>query len=237
MPVFNAYVDGFNLYMGVLKGRPELKWLDLVAFCKAARPDMTLGKIYFFTAAISEKFPGDDAPRRQEKYLRVLKSQGIEVVRGKFQKNRKWLPVSSTDRKLIIEPVLPRMGGATQVALNASARAAWPAAPKARITEFKEKGSDVNLGSYLLRDALIGTIKSALVITGDSDLVTPILFSTQAGVDVKVLVPNRRQNCLALIRVASRLEHIHPSELLRFQLPSTHVTPSGRQITKPDLWH
>ena len=38
MVIFNAYIDGFNLYMGALKGRPELKWLDLVAFAKPLDP-------------------------------------------------------------------------------------------------------------------------------------------------------------------------------------------------------
>ncbi len=236
MPVFNAYVDGFNLYMGALKGRPELKWLDLVAFCQAARPDMQLGKIYFFTAAISEKYPGDDAPRRQEKYLRVLKSQGIEIVKGKFQKNKRWLPLYSVARRQVIEPILPSWLGITQLAINSSARAARPYQPKVRIIEFKEKGSDVNLGSYLLRDAFTADISGALVVTGDSDLVTPVLFAGQFGLDVKVLVPHREHGSNHLRTCASSLDYVHKSLLVSCQLQKTYVAPNGRHIVCPPEW-
>ncbi len=236
MPVFNAYVDGFNLYMGALKGRPELKWLDLVAFCKAARPDMQLGKIYFFTAAISEKYPGDDAPRRQEKYLRVLAHQGVIVVRGKFQLNDKLLRTVTMQRQSVFVPELPKLAGISQVALNVVARKALPTVPKAFVREWKEKGSDVNLGSYLLRDALLKHISAALVVTGDSDLVMPVKFAVDAGVNVRVIVPNRKQNASALRNVATRLRMLHPGDLIVAQLPKTFIGKNGRQIVRPKEW-
>jgi len=236
MKIFNAYIDGFNLYMGALKGRPDLKWLDLVAFCQAARPDMQLGKIYFFTAAISERYPGDDAPRRQEKYLRVLANQGINVVRGKFRKDKRWLRIATDRRSLLISPPLPSMLGTVQLSINLATRASAPDRPKAQVIDFEEKGSDVNLASHLLRDSYLATISAALVITGDSDLVLPILFAEEQGINVKVLVPNSKQNVYALRSVASRLEQLHRNELSHFQLPKTFVTSSGRQIVRPKEW-
>jgi hypothetical protein len=70
---FNAYIDGFNLYKGALYKNDHSKWLDLVAFCEARMPGQSLGEIYYFTALVKERFKGDDAPRRQHTYLRVLR--------------------------------------------------------------------------------------------------------------------------------------------------------------------
>lgn len=233
---YNAYIDGFNLYKGVLERRPELKWLNLVSFCEAALHSDELGKIYYFTADVAERYAGDDAPRRQQKYLRVLRNQGIEVVRGKFSKNYEWKRLVSSRRASIIEPELASHFGLTQRAISKSFRSAMPDSPKANVLRLEEKGSDVNLASYLLRDAYSGHIQNALVITGDSDLVTPIKFAQQAGVRVTVAVPNRRQKCDALRGAASQLWQIHPTELLPHLLPRTFISKSGRMITRPEEW-
>ena len=34
-----VYVDGFNLYFGILQGTPDLKWLNLESFMDFLRPD------------------------------------------------------------------------------------------------------------------------------------------------------------------------------------------------------
>jgi uncharacterized LabA/DUF88 family protein len=223
--------------MGALKGRPELKWLDLVAFCKSARPDMKLGKIYFFTASISERYPGDDAPRKQEKYLRVLANQGIEVVRGKFRKDRRFKTVVTTERTRVIQPAMPKLFGATQFALDESARLAAPDAPKALVFDVEEKGSDVNLASYLLRDVFTRGLDAALVISGDSDFVTPLRMAVDAGVDVHLLVPRKKLHSEHLRRAVTNLNHISQEELVRFQLPKLFVSPRGRHIVRPNSWN
>ena len=46
-----------------------------------------------------------------------------------------------------------------------------------RVWNLEEKGSDVNLPSYLLRDGFLGEYEAAVVISDDSDLVEP----TQIG--------------------------------------------------------
>ena len=53
-----AYIDGYNLYYGLLKGTPH-KWLDLVSFVKSfLRPDQELVGIKYFTAPI-KTYPHD----------------------------------------------------------------------------------------------------------------------------------------------------------------------------------
>lgn len=233
---FSAYIDGFNLYKGALQNRPNLKWLNLVSYCQSLMPEHELVDVYYFTANLKERYPGDDAPRRQHTYLRVLENQNIRVVRGKFRKNEDWVRLSTTKREFVINPVLPSHFGLTQVALDKSKNKALPNLPLTRVSKFEEKGSDVNLASYLLRDAYTGVISAALVVTGDSDIATPITLAKEAGVAVQVLVPNKNQKCDELRQSATSLRQMHLRDLAIHQLPATFITPKGRLIHRPESW-
>jgi hypothetical protein len=79
--------------------------------------------------------------------------------------------------------------------------------PPNTIEVFKteEKGSDVNLGAHLLMDGFLGSYDAAIVVTGDSDLVTPIqMVRTQLHKPVGVLNPQRLSgpNCRPVRRSA-----------------------------------
>ena len=236
MQIFNAYIDGFNLYKGALRSRPHLKWLDLISFCQALRPDMQLGTVYFFTSPIKERFPNDQAPRRQHAYLRVLENQGIRVVRGQFRKDQNWLRMTTTNLTHVIEPRLPKYFGLTQHALNVSARLSAPGNPQVHVYKMGEKGTDVNLASYLVRDACLGRIEAALVVTGDSDFVTPIKFAVEAGADVKVVAPNKFQKTASLKLAATHLQELHIAMLADHQLPNAFITSKGGNIVRPKIW-
>lgn len=235
-PLFNAYIDGFNLYKGALERRPDLKWVDIKKFCQELRPDMQLSHVYYFTARVKERFPEDQAPRRQHAYLRVLSHEGIDVVYGKFIKDSSWLRVSSTLRENIIEPVLPSHFGLTQKALNDSALRSIPDLPRAQVSFMEEKGSDVNLASYLLRDAFLDRVPAALLVTGDSDLVTPVAFAVAQGVNVKTVVPNRNINVDSLRSASTYFEQLHVSILKNSQYPDLYKTPKGAIIRRPSAW-
>lgn len=232
---FCAYVDGFNLYKGALERRPDLKWLDLVSFCSALRPNLQLRKIHYFTARVVERFNGDTSPARQHRYLRVLSNQGIEIVYGKFSRNSSWMRLVPSLTMESIEPRLADHAGLTKRAMNFSSAKAKPDVPQARVQKIEEKGSDVNLASYLLRDTYLG-LRNALVISGDSDLVMPVKFAVEAGVDVRTLVPNRSIQCSALRAVSSSLIQLHPNLLLEHQLNRSFVTRNGGAIIRPEAW-
>ena len=82
-----AYVDGFNLYYGVLRNTPY-KWLDLHALFQ----EQLLGigsqliKTRYYTASIKASSSDDPAsPQRQQRYLRALKAHSgerIEIQQG-----------------------------------------------------------------------------------------------------------------------------------------------------------
>ena len=88
-----AYIDGYNLYYGLLKGTPY-KWLDLVSFVKwFLRPDQEIVGIKYFTAPI-KTYPHDgDAVDRQKVYLQALSSMPlITIVQGFYAKNKTLAP-------------------------------------------------------------------------------------------------------------------------------------------------
>jgi hypothetical protein len=60
------------------------------------------------------------------------------------------------------------------------------------VYKTEEKGSDVNLASHLLLDGFRDSYECAIVISGDSDLVTPIrMVRDQLAKPVGVLNPQR----------------------------------------------
>ena len=66
------------------------------------------------------------------------------------------------------------------------------AAPQvAHVWKTEEKGSDVNLGAHLVRDAALRVFDEAAVLTNDTDLVEPIRIVMQEfGLPVTLLTPS-----------------------------------------------
>lgn len=235
---FNAYVDGFSLYKGSLESRPHLKWLDLPKFCASRRPDQDLEDVYFFTSPVKQRFPGDSANERQNTYLRVLRDQGVRVITGQFRRDLGWMRIASSQRAELLNPLLPSLFGFMQTSLNGVARRAIPDLPKAQVWKYGEKGSDVNLASYLLRDAFKNQVKSALVITADSDFVTPLKMLCDAQVDLKVVAPKASESMkFDNLRQASKyFEEMHISWLEDCQLAPVYVKRDGGNIVRPKSW-
>ncbi len=47
------------------------------------------------------------------------------------------------------------------------------------MVKSEEKGSDVNLGAHLVRDAFTDAFDVAVILTNDSDLVEPVRIAVQ----------------------------------------------------------
>jgi len=76
-----VYVDGLNLYYGVLRNT-RFKWLDLQGFFKRIRPHDDILAIYYFTALV-----GGTARLRQRAYLDGLASCPlVKIIPGAFKK-------------------------------------------------------------------------------------------------------------------------------------------------------
>lgn len=101
-------------------------------------------------------------------------------------------------------------------------------------TDIK-KGSDVNLGVHLVRDALKGKFEHAAILTNDTDLAEPIRIVVQeARLPVTLLSPVSRPEG-TLQSLATHTRRIE-SYLGVCQFPEELVDPQGRIITKPAKW-
>jgi hypothetical protein len=211
-----VYVDGFNLYYGALKGRPAARWLDLVALSQLLRPDDTVDAVRYFTARVKgEQDP--TAPGRQKLYLAALMTlPSVSVHFGQFRTHPVQMPLAD-----------PPPGKSRTV----------------RVLKTEEKGSDVNLATYLLLDGLDGLYESALVISDDSDLESPIREAGRRFGAVHVVSPRGPSTTPAGPKAPYVMSHagsswtpLEASLLLASQLPSPLTLPSGRTIHRPPSW-
>ena len=103
------------------------------------------------------------------------------------------------------------------------------------VLDTKEKGSDVNLATYLLCDGFNKDYQVAVVISSDSDLVEPIkVVINQLGLPVGVLHPHRRKST-ELSAIATFYRPIRERALKTSQFPSV-LTDADGTITKPTTW-
>lgn len=106
----------------------------------------------------------------------------------------------------------------------------------------EEKGSDVNLGVHLVRDAFVDAFDVAYVLTNDTDLVEPIRIVTQeAGKQVCIVAPCRPRGVVPIpspsLEVVSSFKHyIDDAELAASQFPDPVLRKGKKPITKPATW-
>lgn len=209
-PTANVYVDGFNLFYGCLKGT-SYKWLDLEALCTLLLPSYDINRIRYFTARISGRPDKPHSPTRQDAYLRALASRPkVTIHYGKF--------LQSTVRMRLAAPL--------------------PGGPKTvEVIKTEEKGSDVNLATYLLIDAFREDSDAAVLISNDSDLCEPIrIVQEEFGVPVGLLIPRSRPS-EALRRLnPAFVKQIRRGPLSASQFPARFADACGRTISKPPAW-
>lgn len=204
----NVYVDAFNLYYGALKGT-RFKWLDLDALCRRLLPNDQINRIRYFTAHVSAR-PGDpQQPQRQLTYIRALETiPHLSVHLGHY--------LTHTTRMPLANPV--------------------PGQPATvEVMKTEEKGSDVNIATYLLLDGFRGECDTAVVISNDSDLKEPIaLAQTVLGLKVGVVNPHppgRRSRALQ----PTFFKQLRESALRSCQFPPVMSDARGA-FEKPARW-
>ena len=105
----------------------------------------------------------------------------------------------------------------------------------AYVWKTEEKGSDVNLGVHLVRDAFKGEFDLAAVLTNDTDLLEPIrIVRNELKLPVTLLTPVAKP-ATSLAQVASEVRHIRPY-LGPCLLPNPIVVPGKSPIIKPTGW-
>lgn len=213
-----VYIDGFNLFYRALKGTAH-KWLDLQALCAAVLPkDCEIVAIKYYTARVSGKID-PNSPRDQQAYLSALSSIScLTPYFGSFQVTEK---ISFLATPLTFQP--------------ASVTPAYPVPRFAKVVKTEEKGSDVNLGVHLVRDAFVGAFDQAAILTNDTDLVEPIrIVTAEAKLPVILLTPVNNP-AHDLKKLASGVRHIKPY-IGTCQFPDPVIRADGRVIAKPPTW-
>jgi len=174
-----VYIDGFNLYYGALKNRPEYKWLDLVKLSQKTaweffpQNDCNIDLVRYFTSLVKGRLRN-----RQKKYIRALKflptnQDKIEIHYGSFR----YRPFTA---KLVNIPIannnivrVDDEGGCldenirlvtgdyevnsrilpVRLRLEDEGFANAPKALSVKASKPEEKRTDVNIACHLLNDA------------------------------------------------------------------------------------
>jgi uncharacterized LabA/DUF88 family protein len=213
-----VYIDGFNLYYRALKGTTH-KWLDIVALCKAVLfPHTHITAINYYTARVSGRVD-PTAPARQHAYLRALATLPlVKIHYGSFMVNKKWSGlIQPPDFR---PPCALPPGAVPQVAY---------------VWKTEEKGSDVNLGVHLVRDAFTGAFDEAAVLTNDTDLMEPLRIVTEEAKRPLTLLTPVAQPAPSLKNIATYVRHIGPY-IGPCQLPDRVTLPTGKETVKPSSW-
>jgi len=224
----NVYVDGFNLYYGAAK-HTAYKWVNLASLCEEVLPGIVINRIRYFTALV-KPLPSDPQTRlRQEIYIRALETlPNLSVHYGHYLKSEVSMP-------LVTPP--PRF---------------------AKVIKMEEKGSDVNIATYMLVDAFRRDCDQLVVITNDSDLSEPIrIINKELLIPVGIFNPHTNDTAARRARLTGGpLRQARPSIELKksakfyreitsegpasnmavSQFPLQIVDAQGRTITKPVGW-
>lgn len=208
----NIYVDGFNLFYGCLIDS-NYKWLDLGALCRKLVPSNPINRIRYFTSIISPRPDAPDGRAQQAAYLRALGTvSNLSIHLGHFHSPKVRLPVT--------DPAA--CGGQRTV----------------EVIKTQEKGSDVNLATFLLLDAFRHESEIAVVVSNDSDLAEPIRVLIQdLGVPVGLVNPHpakHRSHDLLELRPLF-FKQVRSKALADCQFPRVMRDGAG-EIHCPDGW-
>jgi uncharacterized LabA/DUF88 family protein len=168
----NLYVDGFNLYYGAAK-HTKLKWVNVIALAQSILPGIQINRTRYFTALVKDGPTNPQQAQRQQTYIRALETlPDLTVHYGRYQSTTK------------------------------NAKLCRPPHDTVRILHSEEKGTDVNVATYMLVDAFRGDCDQLVVITNDSDLAEPIRI-INGELNKKVIVLNPYSEDTAARKIAA----------------------------------
>jgi uncharacterized LabA/DUF88 family protein len=107
----------------------------------------------------------------------------------------------------------------------------------AQWTDYEEKMTDVNIATQMLADAFDDRFDTALLVSADSDLTTPVQQVRQRfpAKRIVVVLPPGRQS-VELTRAASGFFHIGEDKLRQSQLPTHVQRADGFMLQRPAHW-
>jgi uncharacterized LabA/DUF88 family protein len=223
------FVDGYNLYYGVLQGSPY-KWLDLTALLtsilRIQAPEAELVSVDYYTSPVIARLAtrGQASNDAQSRYIRALQARGVSVTLGNHRLAKGYAPRFVEGEK-------------------ASRR------DQVAIWQLEEKETDVNLALGLYRAACRADqeqIGQLVLVSGDTDL-APALSAIRADfphIRLGVILPHRSEAGELVREPPGSLKtsadwmrrYISNEELAACQLPDKVPLKRKPAIVKPDYW-
>lgn len=212
-----VYVDGFNLYYGLLRKSPY-KWLDLFALFQnhLLTSDAEVIDVRYYTAPILVRVCDDgDSPRRQRKYLQALRKmppQKVSVIEGALELSKSYMRLvhpSSNDERVAL------------------------------VYKLTERKSDVSLASDLICGAFLGQCEQAVLCSNDRDLAPAMAAvrrycpAVRLGLVVPIPGTDHRRAGRELVEQAHWFKLLSPVHLQSAQLPEKIPHTS---IHQPPEW-
>ena len=205
-----VYVDGYNLFYSCLKRTPY-KWLNPYSLASQQLPKNSVNRLRYFTARVNAR-PHDPGQRhRQETYLRALATvPQIDLHFGHFLTHEVQMPEAAAWKSGRYQP--------------------------AQVIKTEEKGSDVNLASYLLIDAFDDLFDVAVIISNDSDLAEPIrLVRQRFGKTIGLMLHRSTRVSGKLRPLANFTRSFHSGALGKAQFTDQLKDKNGI-FHKPPVW-
>ena len=210
-----VYIDGFNLFYGLLQHKPN-RWLNLVNFAQAlVGPEHNVTAVKYFTSKTKSYPANPQSELNQHYYWQALSTlPRVRLIEGFYQKSKRLMPFYK-------EPC------------KSCDKTPNHLAP---VVKLEEKRSDVNIATEMLMDAMTDSADAFTLVTGDSDLAAPIqAIRYRLKKPIAVFNPHQA-TCLELKRFASFYKNISPDLPSQCQLPYTVTLPNGTTIHAPTGW-
>ena len=215
-----AYIDGYNLYYGLLR-KSKFKWLDVYALFRdhALSGSTELVEVRYYTAPMLGKMSDDlESPIRQRRYLQALRKMhpiGLTLIEGRI--------VASTPFQRLIHPILEA-----------------PHLKKVQVLDFNEKKTDVNIAVDMVDGAWKKSYDQVVLCSNDSDLEGALRSIKEHHPHIRIgLVapisgddPRKISNDLAQFSDWKKIlstAHLSNSQLPN-RIPSSH-------LVKPTAWN
>ncbi len=214
-----VYIDGFNLYFSMKENNwRKYYWLDLwnlsIKILQKGKSQgyiphgSEIDSVRYFTSRIGETGRQRAKATRQTSYL-----EAIEAYCRQIKAN-----LTISYGKYQIKP---------HICEHCNRASRQPI----------EKMTDVNISTDLLVDAFYDKYDIGVLISGDSDLTSPIKSITGLLDNKSIIValpPGRWSQ--ELTSAADRFLKLEERHLRQCQLPREIIRHDGYKITRPDLW-
>ena len=216
-PHVGFFVDGFNLYHSLAtlakeSGDESVKWLDLVGLANGCLHEIggssLLRSVHYFTALPEHLYLTDPGRlQRHRAYLRALTANG--VVRP----------------SIVLGRIMQQQISIQVAGVNIIGRV------------WREKGTDVALAMALLREASLGDMDEAVIISGDADYLPAVKVFREMypRIGLRFAFPRGRAS-KELSREAPASFTLNSAAYRSHRLPDRIKLPSGKYMHCPFAW-